>query len=179
MFQYYAEGVSTSTAVLGPPYAGCHLRSVCGDNPHSDQISPECAAGSATQVLEHSKHAAVINLGGRQIELGEDITHVLLNGPLGDDQGLCDSSVGPSLGHLSQYLTLAPSERFELSGPPARAEHLGYYLRIQCRSAGHYAIQRVEELPDVGDAVLEKVADTRDLARSRPGEQFFDVASFN
>ena len=62
MFQEFAGVVSTSTAVLVPPDADRNLRSVCGDGFIEIRLHGSSCGKSATQVLEHRKHAAVINL---------------------------------------------------------------------------------------------------------------------
>ena len=46
----------------------------------------------------------------RQVELGEDMLYVLLNGSLGDPQLMGNSGIGTPLGHESEHLTLAGAE---------------------------------------------------------------------
>src|ERR1700761_9640928 len=62
---------------------------------------------SVAQVGQHGEDAAVVVVGGLQVELVEDRRGVLGHRPLGDDQALADGRVRPALGHQGQHLTLA------------------------------------------------------------------------
>src|SRR5262249_16429465 len=59
------------------------------------------------QVREHGEHPAVVVVAGREIELGEDARHVLLDCAQGHEQPLCDRLVGAPFGHQLQHLALA------------------------------------------------------------------------
>jgi hypothetical protein len=53
-------------------------------------------------------------------ELSEDALHVLLDGVLGHEEALRDSSVRASLRHRAEYLPLALAELFEWVAPFSR-----------------------------------------------------------
>ena len=70
-----------------------------------------------------------------------------------------DPDVGLALRHRGEHLPLARRERREPVVAPAADHQLGDDLRVERRPAGRDARERVHELADVGDAVLEQVAD--------------------
>ena len=59
--------------------------------------------------------------GGAQVELGEDRSHVRLDGLRVQRQRLADRAVGASSGHQREDLALAPAEAVKRRGPAARA----------------------------------------------------------
>src|SRR5690606_19690016 len=71
------------------------------------------SAMSALQPAEDREDAAVVGVGGREVELGEDVPDVLLHGAVADHQLAGDGGVGPPLGHQLEHLALAGGELFE------------------------------------------------------------------
>jgi len=104
----------------------------------------------------------------RQVELHEDAGDVLLDRAGGDHQRLGDAGVGPALRHEAEHLAFLGGEPGQRVGVPAAGEQLPYDLGVECGSARGDAPGRLDELVDVGDAVLEQVADGPGVA----GEQF-------
>lgn len=52
-----------------------------------------------SKVLEHRQDASVVFGGGWELELGEDVCDMFLDGAFGDDELLADRLVRPSFGH--------------------------------------------------------------------------------
>ena len=124
------------------------------------------------EVAQHGQHAPVRLVGGRQAELEEDVRHVLLDGALGDDERLGDQAVGAALGHQPEHLALARGERFERV---LRPERTSSWVTTSGSSAAPPAATRrsaSRNSRDVGDAVLEQVADAAAVA----GQQVDGVA---
>src|SRR5262249_24510884 len=67
----------------------------------------DCIGVSGPQVLQDRKHAAMVLLVGREVELGEDARHVLLDRPRRDEHALGDRLVRPPLRHQLDHLALA------------------------------------------------------------------------
>ena len=78
--------------------------------------------------------------------------------PAGDDEGGRDAGVGAALGHQGQHFALARGQRGQLLGVAAGAEELADHLGVEGGAAGGDPGQGVDELGDVGDPVLEQVA---------------------
>ena len=111
------------------------------------------------QVGEHGEHAAVVPGVGREAELREDARHVLLDRALGDDEPLADRLVRAALGHQLEHLALARGELVERVVAAAPADEQRDDLGVERRAALADAPHGGGELVDVGDAVLEQVAD--------------------
>ena len=117
-------------------------------------------------------------VGRRQVELGEDVADVLLDGALVHDEGLGDGGVGEAFGHVAEHLALARRERGERVAPAGAGEQLGHDLGIEGGAALPHPAHGGEELADVGDAVLEQVAEPAGVAvvPALAGEQLGGVA---
>ena len=96
--------------------------------------------------------------GGGEAELGEDAGDVLLDGALGDDQAVGDGGVAAALGHQGEDVELAGAEGGQGVGAAA-AEELGHHLGVDGGAAVADPADGGQELADVGDPVLEQVAD--------------------
>src|SRR6185503_1060097 len=131
---------------------------------------------SAVEEREDGEHAAVVGVRRRQPELAEDVRDVLLDRALGDDEAVGDGVVRAALGHQPDDLSLARRELVEHAALAAAAEQLRDRLRVHRRPALGDAADRVDELADVGDAVLEQVADTAAaVGQQLGGERPLDV----
>ena len=117
------------------------------------------------QPAQHGEHPAVVAVGGRQVELGEDVGDVLLDGAVADDQRGGDGGVGAALGHEPQHLALAGRQPAERVAAAAAGEQLGDDLGVEGGAALAHPAHGVEELGDVGDPVLQQVADARRCRR--------------
>ena len=108
---------------------------------------------------------------GREPELPEDARHVLLDGPLGDDELVGDALVRAALGHVLEHLALARGQLVDgvVAAPPA--DELRDDRRVERRAALPHTPDRGGELAHVGDPVLEQVAD----ALGALGEQLHRV----
>src|SRR5215212_6716737 len=132
-----------------------------------------CEAGALpAEVGEHRKHAAVVVLARGQVELAEDRGHVPLDRPLGDDELGRDRAVRPPLRHQRQHLALPRGQRCEGVVAFAPAEHVRDHLGVEDRAALTDTADGVDEAADLGDPVLEQVAD----AVGAIGEQLDRVA---
>ncbi len=106
-----------------------------------------------------AKHAAVILGPGGDAELVKDARDVLLDSVRRDDEHLGDALVGPSLGHQLEHLALAWREPVQRVVAALAAEHVRDDGGIEHRAARRDPPHRVGEQREVGDAVLEQVAD--------------------
>ena len=79
--------------------------------------------------------------------------------PSRDPEQLGDPDVRAALGHRRQHLALAWRQRGERVVGRLPDHELGDHLRVEGRTAAGDAPQRIHELADVADAVLEQVAD--------------------
>ena len=84
---------------------------------------------------------------------------MLLDRPLGDDEPRGDRGVRAALGHQREHLALARAEPVERVAAAGAGEELADDLGVERRAAVGDAVDGVEEVADVGDAVLEQVAD--------------------
>ena len=82
---------------------------------------------------------------------------MFFHGAPAHDEGVRDGRVGAALGHQREHLTLPRREVAERV--PAAGQQLSHDLRVERAAALGHPAQRVEELGDVGDPVLEQVTD--------------------
>ena len=99
----------------------------------------------------------MVALAGGEAELGEDVVDVLFDRPAADHQGGRDRGVGASFGHPREHLALP--RRQVAKRMAAAGQQLGDDLGVERAAALGHPTQRVEELGDVGDLVLEQVPD--------------------
>ncbi len=92
-------------------------------------------------------------------EFGEDAGDVCLDGPFGQPEPARDAAVGAALRHEREHLALPWGKRGQLIGRAERAQEQRDDLRVECRAAIRDAAERVEEVVDVEDAVLEQKAE--------------------
>ena len=96
----------------------------------------------------------------RQAELGEDARHVLLDRAQGDEESLRDRLVRPALRHQLEHLALARGQLLQRVVGALATDKLADDGGVERRaSVGHAAHGRAELL-EIGDAVLEEIADT-------------------
>jgi hypothetical protein len=119
------------------------------------------------QVGEDGEDAAVAAVLAGEAELLEDRGDVALDGALADEHLGGDRPVGLALGHRLQHLALALGQGVERAALAAAPEHLRDHLGVEHRAALGDPPHRVEEAVDLGDAVLQQVAD----ALAAVGEQ--------
>ena len=94
----------------------------------------------------------MVVLGGRQVQLGEDVADVLFHGAVAHDQLTGDGAVGAALGHEPEHLALAWRQAVQRVPSTRPGEQLGHDLGVEHRAPGTDPPDAVEELGDVGDA---------------------------
>jgi hypothetical protein len=75
---------------------------------------------------------------------------------VGDGEAVGDGAVGAASGHQGEDVMLAGGECAEGTGVTARVQQAGDHLGVQGGAAGRDPRDRVGELRDVGDPVLEQ-----------------------
>jgi hypothetical protein len=115
--------------------------------------------GPPSQVHEHGEHPSVVVRARGQTELPEDARHVLLDGTQGDEQSLRDRLVRAPFGHRFEDFPLARRQLVEGVALPSPAHELVDDRRVQGRAALPYAPHCSRELLEIGDSVLEQIAD--------------------
>jgi hypothetical protein len=108
---------------------------------------------------EHGEHAPVILDGAAESELLEDVRDVLLDRARGDDERVGDRLVGAALGHQPEHLLLARAQHLERARAALARDQQPDDRRVERRSALGHPPHGLGEVVDVGDAVLEQVAD--------------------
>jgi hypothetical protein len=108
----------------------------------------------------------VIVVGRWQRELREDRRDVLLHRAVTDRESARDRAVRTAFGHQLEDVPLARRECVQRVAATPR-EQLGDDLGVEHRPTGGNPLQRVAEIGEGGDAVLEQVAD----AAAPVGEQ--------
>src|SRR5215212_10695365 len=111
---------------------------------------------SRVQEGEHRQDAAVILHRGGEAELVEDAGHVLLDGPLADDELVGDRLVRAALRHQRQDLSLARRQLGQGVVTPAPPQQVGHDLSVEGRSALAHPAHRLDEAVDVRYTVLEQ-----------------------
>jgi hypothetical protein len=84
---------------------------------------------------------------------------VLLDGSWREEEGGRDAGVGPAFGHEGEHVAFARGERVEGSGVPAGGQQLADHFPVQGATADRDPSYGVGECADIGDPVLEQVAD--------------------
>ena len=111
------------------------------------------------QVGEDGQNSPVIGVGLDETELAEDVPDVLLDRALCDVESFGDGEVGAALSHEGEDLPFARRKRGEPLVAAAAREKLAHHLGIEHGPARGDPADRHDEVADVGDAVLEQVAD--------------------
>src|ERR1700722_19457977 len=97
--------------------------------------------------------------GGREAELGEDVPDMSLH-RLGRHEELArDRLVGAALGHQGEYRQLTLGEARQRTVPPLPSKKADDDLGVDHGLAVCHPADGTGELSDVGDAVLQHVAD--------------------
>jgi hypothetical protein len=97
--------------------------------------------------------------GLRQVELGQDALHVLLDRSDGQHERLRNAGVGAALGHQPEDLAFARREPLERTVLTPPGEQLGDDVGVECGAAAGDPANRLEEVGHMHHAVLEQVAD--------------------
>jgi hypothetical protein len=104
---------------------------------------------------------------GRQPQLHEDARDVFLDRAKRDEQPLGDRLIRTSLGHQLEHLALARGEVADRVVAAVPADELADDGRIERRAALGHAAHGRGELLDVGDPVLQQVADALGAVRKQ------------
>ncbi len=157
------------------PPSGARLS--CRSRAQSRRFSGGASTSSlGVEVGEHGQDAAIVILGGRQAQLGEDAGAVLADGLLRDEQPLGDSPVGAALRHQLQHLALPGGERGDRLVALAPGHEPGDDLRVEHRAAARHGADRVGEPVVVEHPVLQQVADRPGLVGEElAGVKLLDV----
>jgi hypothetical protein len=134
-------------------------------------------SSASVEECEDGEHSPVGVRSNGYPKLAEDVPDVLLDGTFGHPEPVCDRGVGASFCHQLNYLPLPRCEDFERVRPQRSADQVDDELGIENDPSFADSLEGIEQLVDVGDGVLEQVADT---GRSRLEEldylARFDVA---
>ena len=87
---------------------------------------------------------AVVRTAVGEIDLGEDVGHVLRDRPARYHEGVGDRGVAAALGHQSEHIALRRRERRQRVSPSCH-EQLGDHLGVQHRPACCDGAERVDE----------------------------------
>jgi EmrB/QacA subfamily drug resistance transporter len=113
------------------------------------------------QVGEDGQNPPVVGVGLDEPELAEDVLDVLLDRALGDVERSGDGVVGAAFSHEGENLPFARRKRVEPLVAPAAGEKLAHHFGIEHGPARGDRADRRNKVADIGDAVLEQVADAR------------------
>src|SRR6266511_2980355 len=143
--------------------------------PSGRETSARAGSPLSTQEGEHGEDAPVVLGGRREAELPEDAGDVLLDGALGDDEAFRDRLVRPSLGHQFEYLALARRQIAERVVAPPAADEPRDDRGVERGAALRDSADSRAELVDVGDPILEQIADSLGTL----GQELHRVAGFD
>ncbi len=109
--------------------------------------------------VAHDCHDATVVLIGveRKIEFHEDAGNVLFYGARRDHEGLGYGRVRSALGHECEHFRLPRGEPPERVGFAAAGEELAHDLRVECGAAVCHPLECLDEFPDVGYPVLQRL----------------------
>src|SRR6266536_2141636 len=108
-----------------------------------------------TEKRDHGQNPAMIVRRVRELQLLEDVPHVLLDGAVGDPEAPRDAGVRPALGHESQNVALARRQPLERIACAPRSHELLDQGGVDDGPAGADAPERVAQLVDVTDTRLQ------------------------
>ena len=97
-------------------------------------------------------------VGGREAELGEDVVGGLADRLVRDPEAGRYRQVGQALRHQAEHLALPRRQLGDRALPPRARKQLRDDLRIDRGPARADSLHGLDELADVGDAILEHVA---------------------
>ena len=117
---------------------------------------------SAAEVRQHGKHASMVVRRRQELQLGEDVRDVGLDGLRREEQPVADRLVRPALRHQRQDLALPIGQVVERHSRASTSDELRDDLGIDDRAALRDAPDGVREVVEVVDPVLEEIADTAD-----------------
>src|SRR5215471_11556719 len=156
----------------GPRPPGAATRATRGSWTIADTARPATGGSwpprSGLQVLDRGDDPAVVVVGWGQAELGEDAGDVFFHDPGRDHERVGDGGVRPALSDQREHFPLAWREHGQGGGLPAGAQQMTNYFWVEHGAAVCNTRECLDEVTDVGDAVLQQVTD----ARWRPSEQF-------
>src|SRR5262249_8068289 len=163
----------TSPLVLrrphGPPLTlSTNDAASIGQVPASSASVEECEDGEYSSVRVRSRG---------YLKLAEDVPDVLLDGAFGDPEHVCNRGVGASLCHQLDDLALPRCHDLHRVWPQRSTDQGDDELRIENDPSFADSRERIEQLVDVGDGVLEQVTDTARSCREELDHLLrFDVA---
>src|SRR6266508_6968968 len=96
---------------------------------------------------------------GKQAKLGEDRSHVRLDGLGRQEQPLADRLVRPALGHERKDLSLPTGEVSHRAVLASSSQEVCHDLRVDRGPTSCDPPDGLDELADVGYAILEQVPD--------------------
>src|SRR5262249_18968166 len=112
------------------------------------------------EVREHREDAAMVVLRPRDLQLHEDALDVLLDSALGDEQALRDRAVAAAFSHEGEDFSLSVTQVVDrIVAGAATADELRDDGRIEDGASVADPLDGVGELGQVGDSVLQQVAD--------------------
>src|SRR5262249_48509028 len=109
---------------------------------------------------KHGEYSSIGVGGSGDPELAEDVLDVLLDGALGYPEGPCDCGIGASLRHEFDDVPLPRRQGRERVWPFCSPEQVDDELGVKNDLSFADPLEGIEQLVDVGDGVLEQVADT-------------------
>src|SRR3954468_24249864 len=83
--------------------------------------------------------------------------HMIFDRSLGDPQTAADAGVRAALSHQREDLAFAGGEQLEWIVDPLSGDELLHETRVDDRAPSAHALQRLEELVDIGHATLQQV----------------------
>ncbi len=111
------------------------------------------------QVGQDGKYAPMRGVGVLDVEFGEQMAHMRLDGPGAQREPFGDTRIGEPLGHEGEDVAFALGQQRKFPAAVSGADHGRDYLGIEGRSAVGYPLGRFDELVDLEDAVLEEIAE--------------------
>src|SRR5439155_10369370 len=151
-----------------PPWVGRRGRPVHLNSLAEVERLPEARPGGrppqspilvAAEVGQHGEHPAVILRRRLQLELAEDDPDVALDGSFGEPEPIADRRVGTTLRHELEDLSFARREVVQRARRATPTEERRDHFGIDDRAAATDPLDRVDELGEVADTVLQEVPD--------------------
>src|SRR5699024_5770335 len=128
-----------------------------------------------SEECEDGEDSAVVRGVGGEAELREQRADVLLNGSGAEVEDSGDRGVGLALGHELEDFELTWAQGRQPVVLPGPDEDLGHDLGVEHGAAACDLVDGVEEVLDIGDSVLEQVAESAGVL----GDEFGGVLLFH
>lgn len=125
---------------------------------------------------EDGENAAIVVVGGHEVEFREDIRCVLGDDLLADAEPPGDGGVGAALRHQSEHVPFPCGEPPQGGVGGVARQELRHHIGVHRAAARGHAAHAVDELAAVEDAVLEQIADpARTVRQQLTGVELFHV----